>query len=284
MIAVPSDYDCRSLHLADETPNGVIWALADQQSTVKDLLDGNGEIVSHISYDSFGRVISNTGNIDFRYGYTGREADAETGLDYYRARYYDAAVGGFISEDPIGFSAGDTNLSRYVGNNPTNFTDPSGLESCSCSTVPEVPEIPLGQNIYSNIDIARENSNFPLNLNWFKEKVQNRGPWDYKQSGSQYESIGNFNYGLTGRAANIPSYILLRGAGAAQKIAGSSKPEFGNPWGNSPYGDDPRDQYWIQRGIEYYDNYYTCSHPNNGDWLERQTEKITAPSSWNWRF
>jgi RHS repeat-associated protein len=114
--------------LADETPNGVTWALADHQGTVKDLLDGNGAIVSHITYDSFGRVISNTGNIDFRYGYTGREADAETGLDYYRARYYDAAVGGFISEDPIGFAADDTNLRRYVGNNPTNWNDPSGLD------------------------------------------------------------------------------------------------------------------------------------------------------------
>jgi RHS repeat-associated protein len=112
--------------LADETPNGTTWALADHQGTVKDLLDGNGAIISHITYDSFGRVISNTGNIDFRYGYTGREADAETGLDYYRARYYDAAVGGFISEDPIGFQAGDTNLRRYVGNNATNFIDPSG--------------------------------------------------------------------------------------------------------------------------------------------------------------
>jgi RHS repeat-associated protein len=54
---------------------------------------------------------------------------AETGQYYYRARYYDAAVGRFISEDPIGFIAGDTNLSRYVDNSPTNFVDPSGLEA-----------------------------------------------------------------------------------------------------------------------------------------------------------
>jgi RHS repeat-associated protein len=113
--------------LADETSNGVTWALADHQGTVKDLLDGNGTIISHIAYDSFGRVISNTGNIDFRYGYTGREADAETGLDYYRARYYDAFAGKFISEDPIGFYGGDSNLSRYVFNSPTNWSDPTGL-------------------------------------------------------------------------------------------------------------------------------------------------------------
>ena len=67
--------------------------------------------------------------MEFRFGYTGREQDAETGLDYYRARYYDSAVGRFISEDPIGFGAGDANLYRYVGNSPTNYTDPSGLEA-----------------------------------------------------------------------------------------------------------------------------------------------------------
>ncbi|MDX9715704.1 MAG: RHS repeat-associated core domain-containing protein [Dissulfurispiraceae bacterium] len=51
----------------------------------------------------------------------------ETGLYYYRARYYDANTGRFISKDPIGFSAGDVNLYRYVGNNPVNWTDPEGL-------------------------------------------------------------------------------------------------------------------------------------------------------------
>jgi RHS repeat-associated protein len=64
-----------------------------------------------------------------RFSYTGREQDGETGLDYYRARYYDSANGKFISEDPIGFSAGDGNLSRYVGNSPVNGTDPSGNTS-----------------------------------------------------------------------------------------------------------------------------------------------------------
>ena len=53
----------------------------------------------------------------------------ESGLDYYRARYYDSNVGRFISVDPMGFGAGDTNLYRYVGNGATNATDPSGLYS-----------------------------------------------------------------------------------------------------------------------------------------------------------
>jgi RHS repeat-associated protein len=62
----------------------------------------------------------------FRYGYTAREFDAESGLQYNRARYLDSFTGKFISEDPIGFGGGDSNLYRYVFNSPTNFIDPSG--------------------------------------------------------------------------------------------------------------------------------------------------------------
>lgn len=113
--------------LADDTNTGTIWALADVLGTVKDLIDDNGNVLQHLNYDSFGRVVSITGSVDFRFGYTGREWDKETGLNYYRARYYDANTGNFISVDPLSFAAGDTNLYRYVGNTPTLYTDPTGL-------------------------------------------------------------------------------------------------------------------------------------------------------------
>jgi RHS repeat-associated protein len=63
-----------------------------------------------------------------RYLFTGREFDPATGLQYNRARWYDASVGRWIAEDPLGFAAGDTNVNRYVGNGPTIATDPSGLQ------------------------------------------------------------------------------------------------------------------------------------------------------------
>jgi RHS repeat-associated protein len=112
---------------ADETVTGTNWAVTDKLGTVTDVIDNNGLVLNHIVYDSFGKVVSRSDtSFDFRYGFTGREYDGETGLDYYRARYYDSGNGRFIGEDPLGFGAGDGNLTRYVGNSPTNWVDPSG--------------------------------------------------------------------------------------------------------------------------------------------------------------
>ena len=103
----------------------VQWGLGDNLGTIRIVVNADGVVVNRIVYDSFGEVVSESNpGVDFRYGFTGRELDLETGLVYYRARYYDG--GRFISEDPIGFGGGDGNLYRYVFNSPTNFTDPSG--------------------------------------------------------------------------------------------------------------------------------------------------------------
>ena len=68
-----------------------------------------------------------TGN-DSLFSWTGRELDPVSGLQWNRARWYDPQVGRWLADDPIGFAAGDTNLQRYVGNSPTTYVDPSGLE------------------------------------------------------------------------------------------------------------------------------------------------------------
>jgi RHS repeat-associated protein len=113
--------------MAQDSPTGMVWSLSDRLGSVNLLTDAGGVVVDKRTFDSFGRVLSETNpGLSFRYGYTGRETDGETGLDYYRARYYDAANGRFISTDPMGFGAGDSNLYRYVGNSSTLYTDPSG--------------------------------------------------------------------------------------------------------------------------------------------------------------
>jgi len=116
--------------LAVEDGSGMVrWGLADHEGTIRDVLDASGLLVDHRCYDSFGRSMGQTDTaVDFLFGYAGRPWDAQTGLYDNRARWYDPAVGRFLSEDPSGFAGGqDLNLYRYVGNNPWNNTDPSGL-------------------------------------------------------------------------------------------------------------------------------------------------------------
>jgi RHS repeat-associated protein len=116
--------------LADEdvVPKQISWPLSDHQETVRDWVNNSGVIQNHLRYDSFGKIVSQTAPaLNPRFAYTGREWDSEIGLYFYRARYYAPGVGRFIGEDPIGFTAQDVNLCRYVGNNPVWFTDPYGL-------------------------------------------------------------------------------------------------------------------------------------------------------------
>jgi len=72
------------------------------------------------------RTWSAGGEVANKLRYTGREFDRETGLYYYRARYYDPESGRFYTEDPLGFRAG-INFYAYVDNNPINANDPTGL-------------------------------------------------------------------------------------------------------------------------------------------------------------
>jgi RHS repeat-associated protein len=107
----------------------VYWGLADHQGTIRDVSTGYGGLVqvgNHSQYKTFGQSTSSTSLM--RYIYTGRDCDTFTDLQYNRARWYDPATGRFISQDPIGFEAGDANLYRYVGNGPMTKTDPSGFD------------------------------------------------------------------------------------------------------------------------------------------------------------
>jgi RHS repeat-associated protein len=103
---------------------GPLYFVQDHLGSTTALTNSLGVTVSQTSYDSFGNP--SAGASLTRYTYTGREFDSDTGLYYYRARWYDPQLGRFISEDPIGL-AGGINQFAYVSNNPQNAKDPSGL-------------------------------------------------------------------------------------------------------------------------------------------------------------
>jgi RHS repeat-associated protein len=86
--------------------------------------DAAGVIQTSYSYEGFGRASVSGAPSGNAHRFTSREDD-QTGLYYYRARYYSPQLQRFISEDPAGFVDG-YNLYAYVQNDPVNRTDPTG--------------------------------------------------------------------------------------------------------------------------------------------------------------
>ncbi len=123
----------------------VDWLMADNQRTVRDVARFGGtstSVVDHLVYSAFGKIVSQSNAAEQpRFTYTAQRYDADAELYYDRARWYDARAGRFISEDPSGFAAGDVNLNRYVGNNPANGRDPSGLGGGFIGSPPGDPKI-----------------------------------------------------------------------------------------------------------------------------------------------
>ena len=115
--------DTKSTTSADR----VLWPLVDSLGTVRDLAKNDAAMGEHYQFDSYGKVTSGDTSVT-RYLFTSRELDDDTGLQYNRGRYYDAAVSRWMSEDPLSFRAGDNSLTRYVFNSPTTFVDPSGFQ------------------------------------------------------------------------------------------------------------------------------------------------------------
>ena len=123
------------------------YFLQDHLGSTVGLTDSSGAVVSSASYDSFG---NSTNNLTTRYQYTGREKDEFTGLTYYRARWYDANLGRFISEDPIGFDGGDVNLFGYVENSPIKYIDSLGNQRVDATWKTFSPED--GENLRKAIN------------------------------------------------------------------------------------------------------------------------------------
>lgn len=99
------------------------WFLQDRIGSVIGVSDASG-VVTPYAYGPYGEPQSWAGS---RFRYTGQMAIPEAQLYHYRARAYDPVMGRFLQTDPIGYEAGP-NVYAYVGGDPVNATDPSGLD------------------------------------------------------------------------------------------------------------------------------------------------------------
>ena len=110
---------------------GAFFLHPNHQGSTSLITDANGNLVSEIHYKPYGEVYrpASSGPDIAKYKYTAQEEDPESELMYYQARYYDPAIGRFISADTIiDPGAGNMGFNRYmyVAGNPVNYTDPSG--------------------------------------------------------------------------------------------------------------------------------------------------------------
>ncbi|MGI8857242.1 MAG: RHS repeat-associated core domain-containing protein [Thermomicrobiales bacterium] len=107
--------------------NTVVYLHGDPLGSVSVATSSTGTVLDRQEYGPWGNIRSG-GVSETTLNYTGQQRDG-TGLLYYGARYYDPALGRFLSPDSIGVNpVNPQSLNRYsyVGNNPLNHTDPSG--------------------------------------------------------------------------------------------------------------------------------------------------------------
>ena len=166
----------------------------DGLGTVTDLTDSTGTTAKSYSYDAYGNIVDQTGTLEQPYTYTGREFDAETGLYYYRARYYDSVIGRFLQQDPIN-DAGFNQYS-YADNLPVLFTDPTGL--IAGPKAPRVKTRCNGSDDCSTLrgKIALLERTIRSHIGWDNHMPSPRG------GGRHYEEISNWARAL-GRCVDI---------------------------------------------------------------------------------
>jgi RHS repeat-associated protein len=98
----------------------------DHEGSTNVITDSSGNIIWDGDYEAFGSVVRSNGTLAFDASYTGKEIDADTGLYYFNARWYDPTFGRFITEDP---ARDGSNWFAYCDNDPLSRIDPTGLLS-----------------------------------------------------------------------------------------------------------------------------------------------------------
>ena len=113
------------------TSNTRYYNITDHLGSTREVVNNSGALAETFDYYPFGLLMPgrNGGTNLTLEKFTGKERDTEAGLnlDYFRARYYDPALGRFLGVDPLGDEFPSWSPYNYVGNDPVSFIDPTGL-------------------------------------------------------------------------------------------------------------------------------------------------------------
>ncbi len=120
----PVSYIYSTGRVAKIQDNQIIYFSSDNVGSTSLQTDSLGSISFKANYLPFGKELSFSSINNERYGFTGKEFDTESSLNYFNARYYNPNNGKFISNDPI-FKPSEGGY-QYVNNNPLTITDLSG--------------------------------------------------------------------------------------------------------------------------------------------------------------
>jgi RHS repeat-associated protein len=103
------------------------WMVTDLLGSVRELVSAGGSVEDQIAYDAYGNIVTETNAAaGGRLKYAGGQYDGGLGLTLFGARWYNSVAGRWLSQDPLGLGP-DSNPYRYVYNEPTDRSDPSGL-------------------------------------------------------------------------------------------------------------------------------------------------------------
>ena len=101
----------------------IFYHHTDHLGTTEAITDESGTIVWKASYEAFGAVLCENGTKVFEASFTGKFFDKDIGLYYFNARWYDAEIGRFVTQDP---ARDGLNWYAYCSNNPLKFVDNDG--------------------------------------------------------------------------------------------------------------------------------------------------------------
>lgn len=182
-----------------------VWLLEDRLGSSRCVVDARGTLLARYDYSPFGLPLRAAGDEQTEFLFAGEQWDAEAGLYYLRARYYDPALGRFISEDPLPLAASlarpqGLNRYAYAEGDPVNRVDPLGLQA-------ESPYIST-PTFYRPYDYQehRVAPVSPPNQDWLYSRLI-REP-----VAPQFERFGipSFHYGIqTYTRLNNPSYMMM---------------------------------------------------------------------------